>query len=206
MTDPADRRVREPLDQASPERAIRVDWLPGDSLGDAARGRLGITHLPGKHGRSVRYPGVVYRRDLQSDLEVLRTQGVRFLLLLVDDDELRRWGDPEIAAHARAAGITLRRHPLADGAAFPGVAAMDEVLDEIEEARRSGDAVVACMGGVGRSGMVAACALVRQGWKPDAAIVEVRRVRHPDAVETEAQRLFVDTYAAAFDAQPRGTD
>ena len=31
-------------------------------------GRLGMTVLPGKHGASTRYPGRVYRRDLERDL------------------------------------------------------------------------------------------------------------------------------------------
>ena len=50
------------------------------------------------------------------------------------------------------------------------------------------------MGGVGRTGTVAACALVAAGWEADAAIARVREVRHPMAVETEAQERFVQTY------------
>jgi len=50
------------------------------------------------------------------------------------------------------------------------------------------------MGGVGRSGMVAACALVAAGWSADAAIARVRAVRHPTAVETHEQIGFVQCY------------
>jgi protein-tyrosine phosphatase len=196
MTGAAKRRTREPFDQASGEREIRVDWLPTEALGDGLPGRLGLTHLPGKHGRSVRYPGIVYRRDLGTDLEALYMQGVRFMLLLVEDAELRHWGDPDIAERAAEAGIRLQRRPLPDGEAFSSAYGMDDVLDALREARRSGDAVVACMGGVGRSGMVAACALVRAGWEPAAAVTEVRRVRHPDAVETPDQLAFVARYAS----------
>ena len=46
----------------SPDSPIRVDWLAGGELGPG--GRLGMTILPGKHGASTRYPGLVYRRDL----------------------------------------------------------------------------------------------------------------------------------------------
>jgi protein-tyrosine phosphatase len=52
------------------------------------------------------------------------------------------------------------------------------------------------MGGVGRTGMVAACALVRAGLDADAAISLVRKVRHPTAVETAGQEAFVRRYAA----------
>ena len=71
---------------------------------------------------------------------------------------------------------------------------MDEILRSVAEARDTADVAVACMGGVGRTGTVAACALVAAGWEPAAAIARVREVRHPLAVETEAQERFVQTY------------
>jgi protein-tyrosine phosphatase len=72
---------------------------------------------------------------------------------------------------------------------------MDRILDQIDQARASGDVVVACMGGVGRTGTVAACALVRGGSTARQAIDAIRALRHPTAVETEAQEEFVGRYA-----------
>jgi protein-tyrosine phosphatase len=195
MTDAAERRLRAPREQASRSNAIHVDWITGAQLRDELPGRLGLTHLPGKHGRSQRYPGLVYQRDLDADLRELHGVGVRYLLLLVDDGELRRWGDPAIERRAADAGIRLVRHPMADGAAPGSPEEMDGLLASLDLARRTGDAAVACMGGVGRTGTLAACALVTAGRSAADAIREVRRLRHPDAVETEAQRRFVETYA-----------
>ncbi|MDQ2674000.1 MAG: hypothetical protein M3Y40_05040, partial [Chloroflexota bacterium] len=78
------------------DRPLRVDWLDRASLRDDRDGRLGLTFLPGKHGASMRYPGRVYRRELNDDLAALADAGVRMLVLLVEDDELDRWGDPAI--------------------------------------------------------------------------------------------------------------
>ena len=50
------------------------------------------------------------------------------------------------------------------------------------------------MGGVGRTGMVAACALVSGGRAAADAIARVRAVRHPTAVETAEQVAFVRAY------------
>jgi len=175
-----------------PDSPIRVDWLDGPELGGG--GRLGLTILPGKHGASTRYPGLVYRRELRRDLDGLRALGVKQLLLLVDDGELARWGDVEIVARAAAAGLPITRRPMQDGTAPPSVEQMDDILAELSVGRRSGDVAVACMGGVGRSGTVAACALVAAGASAAEAIARVRVVRHPTAVETDEQVAFVEAY------------
>jgi protein-tyrosine phosphatase len=166
-------------------------------------GRLGMTHLPGKRGASVRYPGHVYRRDTADDLRILKDRDVRLLVLLVEDRELQRWGDPRISQLAADAGLELTRYPIRDGAAASSVVQMDEMLARIGSARASGDVVIACMGGVGRTGMVAACALVQAGMAADEAILRVRQVRHPTAVETAAQEAFVRGYAVSPRALPR---
>jgi len=193
---PADDRERtEPLEQASALVELRVDFIEAERLGDGAAGRLGLTFLPGKHGASDRYPGLVYERDLDADLAALRRQGVSYLLLLIDDRELARWGDPEIAGRAGRVGIRVERHPLADGSPPASAPDMAGLLERLRDARMSGDVAVACMGGVGRTGTVAACALVEAGLNPADAIAEVRQLRHPGAVETNAQRDFVSAYA-----------
>lgn len=181
---------------ASLDPPIHVDWVNPGLLDDGRPGRLGLTILPGKRGKSVRYPGLVYRRDARTDLDRLRDMGVRMLVLLVEDVELSRWGDPDLVAHAADAGLRVRRLPIRDGAAPASVAIVDDLLADIREARREGDVVVACMGGVGRSGTIAACALVAAGQSPDGAIAHLRAVRHPTAVETRQQVEFVATYAA----------
>lgn len=181
--------AREPLDPP-----LRVDWLAAEDLRDGLPGRLGLTFLPGKRGPSFRYPGRVYRRDLAADLRTLAGEGIRVLLLLVDDAELDRWGDPEIVARGAEQGIEIVRRPVADGAAPRTPAEMDAILEVTRRARRNGDVAVACMGGVGRTGTVAACAIVAAGARADAAIARVRAVRHPTAVETGEQIGFVHHY------------
>jgi len=181
----------EPLDPP-----IHVDWVDPALLADGLPGRLGLTILPGKRGKSIRYPGLVYRRDAPTDLERLQALGVGLLVLLVEDRELARWGDPTLVEHAASAGLALRRFPIPDGHAPPSVEGVDDLLADITEARAHGDVVVACMGGVGRSGTIAACALVAAGVAPDEAIAHLRDVRHPTAVETPAQEAFVAAFAA----------
>ena len=173
---------------------LRGDWIPAALLGSPG-GDLGLTGLPGKHGASQRYPGRVYQRDLAADLEALRAAGVARVILLVEDAELARWSDPDIVERGRAAGLEVLRFPMPDGAAPESVAGLSRILEAVDDGRAVGQVVVACMGGVGRSGTVAACALVRAGMDPDDAIRRVRAIRHPTAVETRDQEAFVYNYA-----------
>jgi protein-tyrosine phosphatase len=173
---------------------LRIDWLASDELAGGLPGRLGLTFLPGKRGASSRYPGHTYRRDAADDLATMRASGVVRLLVLVEDEELARWSDPDLVAIGAAAGVEVRRHPIPDGSA-PSAELMARIQADIDEARARGDVAVACMGGVGRAGTVAACALVRKGLDADAAIGRVRAVRHPEAVETVEQEAFVRAYA-----------
>jgi protein-tyrosine phosphatase len=177
---------------------LRVDWLTPRDLGDVLPGRLGLTFLPGKRGRSSRYAPHVYRRDAGGDLAALRQQGVVRLVLLVDDDELARWGDRRIVELGRVAGVEVLRHPMPDGSPPASVDEAALVLSEITDGRSRGDVALACMGGVGRSGTIAACALVAAGLDARAAIRKVREVRHPEAVETLEQERFVEAFAARY--------
>jgi protein-tyrosine phosphatase len=185
---------------------LRIDWLDGSIFADGRPGRLGLTFMPGKHGSSMRYPGRVYRRDLARDLEALRTAGVRLLVLLVEDHELDRWGDPAIVQRGLDCGVSIVRRPIPDGEAPPSVVAMDEIVGEIDVAREMGNAAVACMGGVGRTGTVAACALVSAGHPAADAIARVRAVRHPTAVETPGQVAFVQGYERHVAERGRSSD
>ncbi len=142
----------------------------------------------------MRYPGRIYRADLEADLGALRDAGIIRLILLIEDAELSHWGDMALESRAALFGVTVDRHPMADGGPPGSLTEMDAICRSISEARDGADVAIACMGGVGRSGTVAACALVAAGWPADAAIARVREVRHPQAVETVAQEEFVQRY------------
>jgi protein-tyrosine phosphatase len=180
---------------AHDEGPLRVDWLEAATLDDGRPGRLGLTFLPGKHGASFRYPGRVYRRDLDEDLRSLAQAGVAVLVLLVEDHELERWGSPAIVELAVERGVRVERWPMIDGTAPATIVEMRDIIASINRARDAGDVAVACMGGVGRTGTVVACALVSAGMTAANAIAEVRRVRHPIAVETAEQVAFVEEFA-----------
>ena len=65
---------------------------------------------------------------------------------------------------------------------------------------RAGDAVeIGCLGGHGRTGTALACLAVLTGTAPDEAVAWVRRRYCDHAVETDAQRAFVERFERAGD-------
>jgi ADP-ribosyl-[dinitrogen reductase] hydrolase len=81
-----------------------------------------------------------------------------------------------------------------------GTCSLSEAVDLVGWCRDGIEAgksvVVTCMGGLGRSGMIAACTLVDFGASPAAAIAAVRVARGPRALETSRQEELVSRFAA----------
>jgi protein-tyrosine phosphatase/nicotinamidase-related amidase len=174
-------RVRETI---LANEALRVDWFAADHDG---RGVVGITICPGRRDR---------RRDLDADLAILVDAGVTRLVTLLPDTELVWAGVGDLPARVRAMGIDCRQLPIPD----QGVPALEDARELVRWCREGladgGRVVISCLGGLGRSGTIAACYLVEQGESPSQAISAVRGARGPRAVETRSQEAFVAAYAA----------
>ena len=172
------------VETANAESKLRVDWMVTDVLGE---GRLGLTLCPGRRDRG---------RELGEDLGQLVADRVDRLLCLLTDSELEWAGVASLGSTAAAAGMEYRRVPIAD----QGVPEMEEAADLVRWCRAGlalGErVVVTCMGGLGRSGTIAACVLVDAGASPEAAIALVRAARGPRALETAAQEAFVYAFGS----------
>ncbi len=86
----------------------------------------------------------------------------------------------------------------------PSPAAMAQILDAIDTALEAGHIVyLHCWGGIGRTGTVVGCYLVRHGWSGEAALAHIARLRRgtPDGArlspETEFQRQMIRSWHAA---------
>lgn len=176
------------VEVARRNRALRVDWVEGPPLSkrDDA-GRMGLTICPGRgdHGRS-----------LDADLEAICATGASNLLCLVTSGELEWAGVADLPDAAARHDLDFHHAPIVDQG-VPTAETMAELVDWVRRRLDAGeDVVIHCMGGLGRSGTVAACTLVDYGATPERAIEAVRDARGPRAVETEAQEEMVGAYVA----------
>ena len=175
---------------------IRVDYLPVEAV--MLRGRIGVTLAPGRNDQG---HFALWQRDLDADLARLRdVYRTGMLVSLVEDDELALIGIADLVERAQTLDEVLR-FPFADGGVPSSLDATAALVERIVERARDGrNVVIHCRGGLGRSGLVAACCLVALGHGAREAIAATRAARK-GAIENLAQEEFVGRFAGAWRAR-----
>jgi protein-tyrosine phosphatase len=143
----------------------------------AGRGLIGISPAPGRSGSN--------RPDLQLIIDWAPVLVVR----MTEMDELDRIGAPGLADDLALAGIGWRHLPIKDFGSPSGatLAAWPDASRRLRADLSEGQRVlVHCMGGCGRSGMIALRLLCELGEVSEAGLRRLRAVRQC-AVETEDQ-------------------
>jgi hypothetical protein len=158
--------------------------------------------IPGELICAGEYPGHD-RAAASAGLGALLDAGVRSFVDLTEESDGLRPYDADLRALAleRDVEVTYRRLAIRD-MDVPPREHMDAILDHIELETAAGRKVyVHCWGGVGRTGTVIGCHLVRCGKDGDAALEAVaelwqfmsaeKRRWHGGSPETTAQRMYV---------------
>ncbi len=197
------RDVVDPLVNGLLERAgwrtsaanpLRVGWVdlakvPRLAEAGAAGGALGMTFLPGKQRDG--WTGMHWR-DLRADVARLRGEHrVDTFLLLVEDHELDAARVPEIAAVMAGEGIDFLRYPIVDMDVTKDREALRLTLDDVLARIVAGQrVVVACRGGMGRTGTIVGC-LLRDGGLDGNAAIKLTRASRKNTIERDTQEVFV---------------
>lgn len=169
----------------SENNPLRVDWL-----GEGAA--LGLTIAPGKVGEM---QGRTHRRNLRADLQAVKDAGADVLVNLMETDEMERWQMQNYFAEAQNVGLETVHFPIrdmdipSDKAALRGLVA--QLHNHLSADKR---VVIHCLGGLGRSGTIAACLLTENGLSAHEAVRLVRLFRK-GAIQTAAQENWVHVYA-----------
>ncbi|MBE7553879.1 MAG: dual specificity protein phosphatase family protein [Anaerolineales bacterium] len=146
------------------------------------------------------YPRTPDEAESRLKLRRFLAAAVNFFLNLTEADEYSLKPYHELLQReAASGGYAVEHHRLAiPDFGIPTPAQMIQILDTIETALAEGQIVyVHCFGGIGRTGTVIGCYLVRHGLSGEAALAEIARLRQntPDgrrpSPETEAQRGLV---------------
>ena len=126
------------------------------------------------------YPGARSPGEARRKLRRLLDAGASYFLDLTEDGEYGLEPYASLAheeAASRGEEIVHRRMPIRDQGT-PSVAEMRAILDAIDAALEAGHRVyVHCWGGIGRTGTVVGCYLVRQGRSGAEALQEIEFLR-----------------------------
>ena len=145
------------------------------------------------------YPGSKSDAEARQKLRRLLDAGVTFFLDLTEAGEPVKPYAGLLAAEAAGSGreVVHRRMPVRD-AATPPVDDMARILDTIDAALGEGHTVyVHCWGGIGRTGTVVGCYLVRHGLGGRQALDRILRLRrgtpdgHRRSPENDRQERMV---------------
>lgn len=160
--------------------ATRFYWLRG--------------HSPGSLAIAPRPRGGEWLVD---EIAAWKRSGVDAVLSLLTPDEERELELGNEETEVQLQGMEFLSLPIEDRRVPSSEANLSATLEKVERHLQSGDNVlVHCRQGIGRSGMVTACLLVRKGLSPDAAVHEVSAIRGTAIPETSEQRDWIDRYPA----------
>jgi len=121
------------------------------------------------------------------------------VLSLLTRDEERDLDLRAEGSEAKAQGIEFISFPIPDRQVPGSESKLAQTLEQLDGALSSGkNVVIHCRQGVGRSGLVATCLLVRKGMSPGAAVESVSAARGVSVPETIEQRDWIDRHAVAL--------
>ena len=135
-------------------------------------------------------------REIPGFIENIREIGVKTVTVLMPDYELFDDYGKNLLVEYRKAGLAVLHCPILDFSVpetITGPGGFGECIDALWNALSEGNVLVHCAAGMGRSGLAAACLLVRAGLTPDDAVTRVRRARS-GTIQTREQEDFVHRF------------
>ncbi|MGX9418626.1 cyclin-dependent kinase inhibitor 3 family protein [Vibrio sp. RC27] len=135
--------------------------------------------------------------DLQSSLEQLKAQGVMAIVTAISCDEMKVKNVEQLGDLSEKLGITWFHLPIEDDCAPDAEfeAKWQDVSPQLESIMtQSGKVALHCMGGSGRTGLLAARLLLDKGWELPDIITQVQALR-PGAFQKSIQIEYIEQFA-----------
>lgn len=159
---------------------LRINYI---NSGDA---KIGMTILPGRKDR---------KRNLDEDISVIKKENIKTVICLISPDEFKTYGVPDLLEKYRLAGLNVKHVSIVD----QGIPTKEETKDLTalihNSVSKKENVLIHCVGGLGRTGVVAACYLKDYfQLKGNDAILKVREARSIRAIESDLQEKFVNEY------------
>ena len=124
--------------------------------------------------------------------------GVDAVVSLIEEHEIEELELHRLPVACRDAEIDFVSFPIPDRGVPASIGETEKLVRRLSGALADGKAVaVHCRAGIGRSSLIAACVLVRNGYDVNSAFDAIARARGVEVPDTEAQRVWVSMFLAA---------
>ena len=136
---------------------------------------------------------------LESDVADWKQAGIGAVLSLLTPGEEQELGLRNEGSEVRKQGLKFSSFPIPDLQVPRSETKLAESLDDVTRNLSAGtNVLVHCRQGIGRTGLIAACLLIKTGMSPGAAVDSASAARGMAVPETPEQRDWVERYAPAF--------
>jgi len=134
---------------------------------------------------------------LDDDIARLRSEGIDTILSLLTTEEEKNLGLLKEGSVAKTHGITFVSFPIPDMQVPSSRSRVSNVVAAIDSELSAGRNVfIHCRQGIGRTGLIASCLLLKSGWTPQKAMEHLSEARGLPVPETEEQRRWLHDYAS----------
>ena len=128
-----------------------------------------------------------------------KQRGIDTVVSLLEPAESDDLELAEECLQAERHGLRFQSIPIEDRSVPDGRLDFTRQLEQIErELQRGRNVVLHCRQGIGRTGLVAACLLMLQGFSPSAAVELLSTARGISVPETAEQRHWLESFADSF--------
>lgn len=134
---------------------------------------------------------------LEGELLRLKRSGIQTLVSLLEHWEAGTLGLADEGPAAVHVGLNFLSYPFPFTRVPMDIVTFRNFAAGLAERLRAGEAVgIHCRGSIGRSALVAACALIHLGWQPAVALEAIEASRGVPVPDTQEQTEWILSYSA----------
>jgi protein-tyrosine phosphatase/nicotinamidase-related amidase len=164
-------------------KILRLDFL--NSASDyKGKNHIAMTLLPGRKDMN---------RNLAEDIKVIQAANISNVLTLVTNEELHKYGVPNLIQEFEKAGLKSLQIQIKDQG-IPTTEEIERICNWLDaKVNKNEKTLIHCLGGLGRTGTLAALYLkTKNQLSAEEAIAIVRESRSPRAIESKEQIKLIE--------------
>jgi protein-tyrosine phosphatase len=132
---------------------------------------------------------------LADDIGFLQTSGVGVIVSALTPDEIEELALAEEQSCCDARGLIFYSFPINDRSVPVSLSKFNEFLGSLNSELKKGLAIaIHCRAGIGRSSLIAACLLIKQGFVGEDALRLIEEVRGVPVPDTQEQRDWIKEF------------